>query len=227
MTVGEAGVGKEAGKRGLGATSKKRVGGATDKRTDAELARQLRWYNFFKNLPGEFAHGVRRKYAPITGGLPGRIDRGVTFLYTEYGLERPPRITAGDGLIVRGGAVFGGTIRLGRDVRIGHMASMWAIGGGDNYIEVGDGSAVSAFCVLMTRFHEYRDSTVSFMDQGAREGGPVMIGKDCWIGVRSIVLPGVTIGDGAVVGAGSVVTRDVEPYVVVAGNPAKQVGERK
>jgi acetyltransferase-like isoleucine patch superfamily enzyme len=50
---------------------------------------------------------------------------------------------------------------------------------------------------------------------------PVIIGNDVWIGNRAIILPGVTIGEGAVVGAGSVVTRDVPARAVVAGNPAR------
>ena len=52
---------------------------------------------------------------------------------------------------------------------------------------------------------------------------PVTIGNDVWVGGGAILLPGVTVGDGAVVGAGSVVTKDVPPMVVVAGNPAKVV----
>lgn len=56
--------------------------------------------------------------------------------------------------------------------------------------------------------------------------GPVRIGNDVWIASRAIILSGVTIGDGAVVGAGSVVARDVPAYAVVAGNPAKIVRMR-
>lgn len=52
------------------------------------------------------------------------------------------------------------------------------------------------------------------------------IGNDVWIGNRSLVLQGVTIGDGAVVGAGAVVTKDVEPYTIVAGNPARVIRKR-
>ena len=52
---------------------------------------------------------------------------------------------------------------------------------------------------------------------------PITIGNDVWIGGSCVILPGVTIGDGAVVGAGSVVTKDVESYTVVAGNPAKVI----
>ncbi len=54
-------------------------------------------------------------------------------------------------------------------------------------------------------------------------GRPVTIGNDVWIGGKAIVCPGVTIGDRSVIGAGSVVTRDVPPDVVVAGNPAKVI----
>jgi acetyltransferase-like isoleucine patch superfamily enzyme len=47
-----------------------------------------------------------------------------------------------------------------------------------------------------------------------------------WIGARAIILPGVTVGEGAVVSAGSVVSRDVPPYTIVAGNPAEVIGQR-
>lgn len=56
--------------------------------------------------------------------------------------------------------------------------------------------------------------------------GGVVIGNDVWIGRRALILPGVKIGDGAVVGAGAVVTKDVEPYTIVAGNPARPVRKR-
>ena len=54
-----------------------------------------------------------------------------------------------------------------------------------------------------------------------RRGDRVMVGNDVWIGHAAILLPGVTVGDGAVIGANSVVTRDVEPNAVVAGSPAR------
>lgn len=55
---------------------------------------------------------------------------------------------------------------------------------------------------------------------------PVTIGDRAWIATRAIVLPGCTIGEGAVVGAGAVVTGDVAPWTVVAGNPARVIGQR-
>ena len=56
---------------------------------------------------------------------------------------------------------------------------------------------------------------------------PISIKDDVWIATGAYVLPGVTIGEGAVVGAGSVVTKDVEPWSVVAGNPAKFIKKRE
>ncbi|KAL4731640.1 hypothetical protein ACLX1H_000617 [Fusarium chlamydosporum] len=56
---------------------------------------------------------------------------------------------------------------------------------------------------------------------GPELGGPITVGEDCWIAGNATILPGITIGNGSTVGAGSVVTKDVPPYHVVAGNPAK------
>ena len=62
--------------------------------------------------------------------------------------------------------------------------------------------------------------------QGGKEVAPVVIGDDVWIGSRVIILPGVKIGNGSVIGAGAVVTKDVEPYSVVGGVPAKLIRRR-
>ncbi|RUM98825.1 CatB-related O-acetyltransferase [Pseudaminobacter arsenicus] len=56
--------------------------------------------------------------------------------------------------------------------------------------------------------------------------GDTIVGNDVWIGMEALIMPGITIGDGAIIAAGSVVTRDVPPYAVVAGNPAKVVKAR-
>mgnify|MGYP000091352893 CR=1 FL=1 len=62
--------------------------------------------------------------------------------------------------------------------------------------------------------------------QGALPVNPVEIGDDVWIGTRVIVLPGVKLGAGCVIGAGSVVTRDIPPLAVAAGNPARVIRQR-
>lgn len=80
----------------------------------------------------------------------------------------------------------------------------------------------------MRRFPEYAEILVR-QAQGAhseRRQGGVTIGNDVWIGLRSIVLGGVTVGDGAIIAAGSVVTKDVAPYTIVGGLPARVIRQR-
>ena len=67
------------------------------------------------------------------------------------------------------------------------------------------------------------DKSVRNGTQGPELGAAITVGEDCWFGGNVVVLPGVTIGDGVVVGAGSVVTKDVPADTVVAGNPARVV----
>ena len=73
--------------------------------------------------------------------------------------------------------------------------------------------------------HVFLDKYSLICDQG-HERGDITIGNDVWIAAHVCVLPGVTIGDGAVCGAGAVVTKDVPPYSVVAGVPAKIIKMR-
>ncbi|MCH9617221.1 MAG: Chloramphenicol acetyltransferase [Chlamydiia bacterium] len=61
---------------------------------------------------------------------------------------------------------------------------------------------------------------------GMKSKGDTIIGNDVWIGAEALIMPGVTIGDGAIIGARSIVTKDVEPYTVVAGSPAKPIKKR-
>ena len=56
---------------------------------------------------------------------------------------------------------------------------------------------------------------------------PIEIGENCWIAARSIVMPGRSVGDGAVVAAGAVVVKNVEPWTVVGGNPARFIKKRE
>jgi len=61
---------------------------------------------------------------------------------------------------------------------------------------------------------------------GYRAAGDTVIGHDVWIGAEAMLMPGIRVGDGAVIGARAVVTRDVEPYAIVAGNPARTIRHR-
>jgi acetyltransferase-like isoleucine patch superfamily enzyme len=79
---------------------------------------------------------------------------------------------------------------------------------------------IAPFVQIWTQEHDPNSPT------HAGRGGPVHIGDHCWIAAGVTILPGVDIGEGAVVSAGSVVTRDVEPWTMVGGVPAKLIGSR-
>lgn len=88
-------------------------------------------------------------------------------------------------------------------------------------LTIGDDVSISPGVWLLTDQHDMNDP--DFPEVLA----PVVVGDYAWLGSRAMVLPGVTIGEGAVVAAGAVVTRDVAPYTVVGGVPARPIGERK
>ena len=81
--------------------------------------------------------------------------------------------------------------------------------------------------VIITSGHKHDRTDISMINQGSSDIKPVKIGNDVWIGRRTIIMPGVTVGDGAIIGAGAVVTKNVEPYTCVGGVPAKIIYTRK
>lgn len=125
------------------------------------------------------------------------------------------------------------------DARI-HIGSRTHVGGGTiidaaTSIQIGDDVLVG-FNVLIAdhdshslkfeeRKNDVRDWIRGMKDWTHVKRSPVRIEDKAWVGAHSIILKGVAVGEGAVVGAGSVVTNDVPPYTIVAGNPAKKIGE--
>ena len=87
-------------------------------------------------------------------------------------------------------------------------------------VRTGDDVSVGPEAAILTLGHD--PQSPNFADRG----GEVVIGSRAWIGYRAILLPGISIGEGAVVGAGAIVTKNVEPFAIVAGNPARKIGER-
>ncbi len=90
-------------------------------------------------------------------------------------------------------------------------------------IRVGDGTQIGPMCQLLAADHP-RDPEVRHA--GLENGRPVTIGRNCWIGGGVLILPGVSVGDDAIIGAGAVVTRDVPAGATVVGNPARPLPAR-
>lgn len=87
-------------------------------------------------------------------------------------------------------------------------------------ITIHENAVIAYEAIIWSLNHDYND--VNFVGKGA----PVEIGSYAWICSRAIILPGVKIGEGAIVASGAVVTKDVEPYTIVGGIPAKIIGKR-
>jgi acetyltransferase-like isoleucine patch superfamily enzyme len=110
-------------------------------------------------------------------------------------------------------------VRIGRNSQIGRNCTIDA----RSPLTIGENVALSPEAMILAGTHDVNDPR--FADS---EVGPwaVAIEDHAWIGTRAMILPGVTVGRGAVVAAGSVVTKDVPPLTIVAGVPAKPIGMR-
>lgn len=94
-------------------------------------------------------------------------------------------------------------------------------------VTLGDNVMMGSECYICAYNHNTKRTDIPMNQQGIGEEREVVIGNDVWIGSRVTILPGVHIGNGVIIGASSVVTKDVPDYVVVAGNPARVCKERK
>ena len=109
---------------------------------------------------------------------------------------------------------FGKNIKIGKDVFVNSGCCFQDQGG----VTLGDGCLVGHNVVFATLDHDKRPGR-----RGDMTAAPIVVGKDVWIGAHATILKGVTIGDGAIVAAGAVVTRDVPPNTIAAGVPARIV----
>ena len=108
-------------------------------------------------------------------------------------------------------------LEMGDLAIVGDRAEIYNLGP----VTIGDRAMVSQEAYLCAGTHDYTQLAMPLITR------PIIIGSDAWICARAFVGPGVTIGNGAVVGACAVVTKDVAPWKIVAGNPAQVVKDRK
>lgn len=112
-------------------------------------------------------------------------------------------------------------LRLGTHIYIGRDGYLQALGG----ITIGDHTIVGSRVVILSHNHNYlTPATLPYDEKEIPR--PVLVGSYVWLGMGSMICPGTTVGDAAVVLTGSVVTKDVPPMTIVRGNPAVVVGER-
>jgi acetyltransferase-like isoleucine patch superfamily enzyme len=203
---------------------------------------------FLTNLPGALGIYLRSKFYPfILGKVEANVvfGRGITF-------RHPHKIHIGENTIIEDNCVLDAKgqsnsgIFLGDGVFIGRNTIIYCKDGdieiqpkvnigancqvySKHLVKIGTGTMIAAYnCIMSGGRYDYK-SEVPLAEQSSYTVGPTIIGDGCWLGVKAVVLDGLSLGDRAVVGAGAVVTKDVPARAVAVGVPAQvkeQVDQR-
>ncbi len=112
-------------------------------------------------------------------------------------------------------------VTIGDNSGIGHRCELLG------EVHIGNDVLMGPEVIFFTVNHNYQDRSKTILSQGRSVEKPIFIENDVWIGRRAMIMPGVTIGKGAVVAAGTIVTKDVPPFAVVGGVPAKIIKHRE
>ena len=126
----------------------------------------------------------------------------------------------GENVNIERGAQFAWDLSIGDNSGVG-VDSLISFG-----VTIGSDVMMGPECMIFTNNHGMERRDIPMWKQKSSALQPVTIGNDVWIGARVIILPGVHVGDGAVIGAGSIVTKDVPSFGIVAGNPAHLIRMR-
>ena len=161
-------------------------------------AEVLVWFNtFIMAVPGKIGAYVRRVIIPFKAvGRSVKIRRGGW-------IRAPEKVSIGDNTCINFDCILQG----------------------NGEIEIGSNVLIGPCVHIYTENHNYRDRSLCIASQGCASA-KVVIEDDVWLCAGSIVLPGVRVRQGTVAAAGAVITKDTEPYSVVAGVPAIKIGQR-
>lgn len=170
----------------------------------------------FKNLALLIYYMVANKLPspPLPMGALGEKFRSALgpFIFAKCGKK----------VIIRKNAYFGS----GREIELGDYSEIGLNAYMTSDIKIGRHVLMGPNVTILSLNHAFEDPDEPIHLQGTTGRRPVVIEDDVWIGTYSILLPGVLIGKGSVIGAGSVVTRSLPPYSVAAGNPARVIRQR-
>ena len=164
---------------------------------------------------GRLLYNSLGKHMPLSDGRCSFGSKRIRQLCGKLILDH-----CGKNVNIERGAQFSSAVSLGDNSGIGVNAVI------SSHVTIGNDVMMGPDCMIFTANHSMERNGIPMCRQGHYGCDPVVIGNDVWIGARVIILPGVHVGDGAVIGAGSVVTKDVAPYSIVGGNPAKLIRMR-
>jgi len=159
-----------------------------------------------------FCYGLFASWVPRAVG-----GRHIRYLFARGILARCGRC-----VVVEKHARLHPRLEVGDRVQIG-AGCQFMIGG---QVVLGDDVLLGPEVAFVDTNHRWNRLDVPIKEQGFAAPRPIFVGKGAWIGLRATILPGVHIGEGAIVGAGAVVMRNVAAYAIVIGNPAHVVQHR-
>ena len=177
------------------------------------------FFGIFPTLLGMFAR--RLVYTPLFKkcGKSCKFGMGMTILGFE-------NITIGyNGLFMKNTYIYANEstgLQIGNNFALNSNSQIGASGGG---IVIGDNVMIGPNCILRAADHKHERVDIPMRDQG-HVGGKILIEDDVWIGANCTILKNVRVGKGAIVAAGCVVTKDVDPYTIVGGVPNKLIKKR-
>ena len=169
----------------------------------------------FRVIVGKTVYNLLGKHMPLSDSRFNMGSKKVRRFCGKLILKH-----CGENVNIEKGAHFSSEMSLGDNSGIGVNAQIAP------YVFIGNDVMMGPECMMYTRNHGMDKIDIPMWKQAFTDPEPIVIEDDVWIGSRVIILPGVHIGKGSVIGAGSVVTKDIEAYSVVGGNPAKLIRKR-
>lgn len=163
----------------------------------------------FKRIAGQIIYDLTAKHLPPSFSCIKIGQKQLRALCGKLILTE-----CGKNVNIEKGAVFSSKVHLGDNSGIGINASI------DGTVYIGNDVMMGPGCTIYTQNHRTDDITTLMRKQGLQEEKPVYIGNDVWIGGNVTILPGVKVGDHSILAACAVVTKDVPPWAIAAGNPA-------
>ena len=178
-----------------------------------------RWYDRNRRLLRRWRinrHAARGGFFirhPVEGEVLEALDEG--------------RLTIGEGTLLEPGCWLTLAPEARIEIGAGCFLNRNVMIAAHESVTIGDHTMFANGCFVGDAEHRYDDPEMPITWQGFTSKGPVRIGANCWFGVHCAVTSGVSVGDRCVIGANSVVNRDVEGGTIVAGAPAKPIGKTR
>lgn len=168
-----------------------------------------------KRIIGRFIYFFARKMPPSFSAL--KIGQRQIRAFCGHLILQ----SCGKNVNIEKNAEFDSSVRIGNNSGLGINCRIAP------QVTIGDNVMMGPDVLIYTQNHKFSDVYRNMDEQGFDDLKEVHIGDNVWIGARVIILPGVNIGEGSVIGAGAVVSKDVPPFSVFVGNPGRVVKYRK